>query len=263
MQPNPNYPSNQAYGQGVQQPPAGAQFADPTAAFGSPVKVRHLEGRHCVFVPVGYNPAAKGMNPTDPPRPTVTADVLVLDGGPMEFGDDLQKNLPNTQKVTVPYFASGLLIGNQEIVKALVESVGKAIVLGRVVRGTQGNRPYLLERVDPTSPVRELAAQVWSARTMGTFVNPEPVALATTPPFAQTVTPASVAAGYAYPQASPPQSYGQPSAAPSAYAAQPQPASDCPPGWDPAVWATLSPQQREQIRPTTAAAPGPNSPTGF
>lgn len=303
VQPNQyqNYPSNTAYGQPTSQPAQAqqAQFADPQAGGGSALKVRHLEGRHCIFVPTGYNPTAKGMNPTDPPRPTVTADVVVLDGGELYFGDNAANHTPMTQKVTVPFYAPGLLIGNSEIVRALVDSVGRQIVLGKVVKGTQGNRPFLLERLEANDPARELAAQVWQARSLGSFVNPTPVPLmpqgapAGQPAqYAQAMSfnaPANApqARGYAYPQGAPgqPVQYGQPSQAPAAYApAQGAPvghqpmvqqvqtpaASDVPPGWNLEAWNGLPEAQRNAIRAaqaqqygTTAPAAAMSGPTGF
>jgi hypothetical protein len=290
-QQNTNYPSNQAYGAGQPSQAQAAGFADPQAMGGSPVKVRHLEGRHVVIVPVGYNPTAKGMNPTDPPRPTITADVLVLDGGEMQFGDNLSNRTPCTLKVQTPYYATGLLIGNSEIVRALVGSVGKEIVLGRVVKGTQGNCPFLIERLDPSDPIRELAARVWTSRVQGQFVNPSPEPIMPQqqygpPPQAQ--YPPQVPQGYGYPPGTPQMPYGQPSQAPSAYVpqaapplqqvyaqaqSQPAPAAagiPCPPGWNPETWAGLPEAQRQQIAAAqaqqygqTAPAAGMAGPTGF
>lgn len=259
MQPqNTNYPNANAYGAG--QPTQA--FADPTMGAGSALKIRNLEGRTVVFVPTSYNPTAKGMNPTDPPRPTVSADCLVLDGGTLNFGDNATTGQSFTQRVAVPYYATGLLIGNSEIVRALVDHVGKGIVLGRVVRGTQGNRPWLLEKLAADDPARELAAQVWSARTLGTFINPTPTPLM--PQSAPVGQHAPAAAqSYAYPQASPPTTYGQPSAAPNAYVpSQPAGAGNaCPPGWQPAVWATLPPVQQQQVLQGMQAQQQPVGPT--
>jgi hypothetical protein len=260
-QQNTNYPSNSTYGASQPAtPPAGAQFADPAAGGGSAVKVRHLEGRTCIFVPTGYNPTAKGMNPTDPPRPAITCDVLVLDGPEMLFGDNAQTQTPYTQKVATPYYVAGMLTSNSEIVRALTPSVGREIVLGRVVRGTQGNKPFLIERLEATDPRRELAAQVWTTRTLGTFVNPTPEQLGV--PGAQPMQQQAPAQGYAYPQAgAAPQRYGQPSQAPGAYVPSQAPAADpAPNGWAQDVWNTLPSAQRDAIRQAVAAQQGTTAP---
>jgi hypothetical protein len=271
QQQNTNYPSNSAYG--ANQPTA-SQFADPATGGGSAVRIRHLEGRTCIFVPTGYNPSAQGMNPTDPPRPAITCDVLVLDGGEMFFGDNIQTHTPYTQKVATPYYVAGMLTSNSEIVRALTPSVGREIVLGRVVRGQRGNKPYLIERLEATDPRRELAAQVWTARTLGTFVNPTPEQLGV--PAGQPAQQQVPAQGYAYPQAgATPQTYGQPSQAPNVHVPQGQPALQTPPGWNPEAWASLPDAQRaailaaqqqqygSQAASSSPAATSTAGPTGF
>ena len=279
MQPNQpsNYPSNYAYGQ--QPTPGASPFVDPTAGGGSALKVRNLEGRTVVFVPKSYNPSA--TDPSGKPRPSILTDVLVVDGPELLFGDNAEQHTPPTHRVSVPYFATGVILGNSEIVKALAPNIN-AVVLGVVVRGTQGNRPFLLNRIEPDSPARQTAANVWSARTLGTFANPEPIPLAPTPaPMPQQPTPAmggygapnAVPAvqqqGYAYGQAATtggvggvgqlPATYGQPAFQ------QPQAAAyAAPPNWDPAVWQTLAPAAQQQILATLPAQPVvPAGGTGF
>lgn len=259
----PNYPAA----------PAANPFADPSlGGAGGGLKIRDLEGRTVVMIPTAYDPTAKGIPTRDNPNPTqeqITADVFVLDGGPVRYGSNLQQGTPDLYEVATPYYATGVLVSNVNIVRALKPHVGGGIVLGRIERGItkqQGNsRPWNLSPLTDTMPehvqrqqgvtpdqvardrqARQAAADLWSARTMGSFVNPQPTELRPVP------TPAI------------PQSW---TPAPQYQMSAPAPAGPAmPANWNPTVWAQLSPEQQAQIaasQPGAATVNPMNQPTGF
>lgn len=90
---------------------------------------RDHEGRLLVFRVHRYEPSAP--NNFGEHKPTVWADVTVIDG------DDKGTVYVNED------------ITHTQLVKALAPGAGGDPVLGRLVRGTQGGKPFLLN--DPTA----------------------------------------------------------------------------------------------------------------
>lgn len=291
MQPNP-YAQPQQYPQApAQQPAPGADpFANPVMG-GNGLKIRDLANRYVILVPRYYDANAKSKD-GNTTRPSVTMDVIVLDGGPLIYGDT-QDNAgrvlsPPTMRADVmPMEFLGVIASNDNIVRAVRDQLAtQSPVIGRIVRSDVGNRPWNLAKLDPFSPadsdIRTRAGQLWSAKLAGQWVSPKPVPIGGAPapaqqPYAQpnaaygAPAPAQgYAGGHAAPALYAPQQPVQPAYAAAAQPygqpqpAQPQPAPFVPAGWDPAVWATLTPEQQgaiqSQAAPASIVAPVPGGP---
>jgi hypothetical protein len=209
--------------------PNQANGADPFTDTATGVKVpkpRHLANRTVIYVPRSIDETAMYKNAS---RPSVVADLIVCDGGPVRYGDDEDKHTPATHESATPAMWRGIQIANTAIVGALRPIVGQGIRVGVIVMGTSA---FLLENLDTADPRRAAAAQLWFAIQSGSFVNPAPVELAQ-----------PGLAGGVVAQA---QSYAQPVQA----AAAPAPAGSIPPppaGWDPGAWLGLTDAQRAQF----------------
>jgi hypothetical protein len=256
----PNY---QQYG----PPPAAPtmapipQFSEPTSGGGgSPLKIRELEGRACVIYPVRLNPAVPGKSFNGKPdTDSVVINVLILDGPvPLQYGEsratDGTGGPPVYQLDALPALIEGVMTNNSEVVKsvrAVLESAPGNVIPCRVIRGTQGNRPFLLHALggalDPQAAsagqVREYMLSILTAIAGGTFVNPTPREINGGPRQPAQTSAAAPAAQY------PPQPAAQVQYPPAA----PQPVAPVPPppaGWDPGLWLSLTPEQRAQFLPT-------------
>lgn len=281
---------------------ASGDFSDPsTGGGGFAPRIRHLTNRTVIIEPLRVDETAMGpmVNGVAAPRPCAYAHVTVVDGGPIEFGNEIvsmREVKPNTHRVTAPYRITDMMISNSEIVRSIRDALGgrQGLLVGVVVEGNKGNRPFLLTKtwqdVDKNDrpeitrapsvngqpgevindPRRLAARAVWDRYKAGQLVNAMPELL-------------PVVAGGGYGAYAPSQPYGQPqqfgvpatynqpppAAAPvdPAYAAwlasqQPAaPAQGAPPapaGWDPAVWAGFTPEQRQSILARQQpASPGP------
>jgi hypothetical protein len=304
-QPIPQYPQQVAPAAAAGNLPSG-DFADPRGGGGDLMpRVRHLVGRTVIIEPVRIDENAKGLpdsagNATS--RPAAYANLTVVDGGPIEFGDEVKAGRtirPNTHRIDAPLRIMNMLISNTWLVNAIRDAMppmGNGLLLGVIEIGTQGNSPFLLTKVSETvtgqdrpdgQQRREAARQLWERIKAGQFTNPTPVLL----------TPV---AGSAYQQQ--PQMYGptpqqyqqqpqyapvnQVSAAPMPQQAPPAPAglspgfdpSQCPPGWDAGQWQAiaanpaqtmaiwqniLSQQAQQQQAPAQAQYAAPDSPPPF
>lgn len=207
----------------------------------------------------------------------------ILYGGSPEYDQDPK---PHTHLVRGPARFMGLWISNSNIVKALApnnQPLTGQMVLGRIVRSEIGQRPFNLQSVDGT-PDLNLAIDIWSRLQMGALQYTEPMALnpRAVPPagsvsYASPQAPAPqyappAAAQPAYPATAAPPAYAPPTAAPAyappaapapqpgsyeawlasqQQAAAPQPAAapaiPMPPGWTDAAWASLTPEQKQQV----------------
>ena len=243
-------------------------FSDPAPIGGVRPAIRDLEGRTVICIPraVAVVPV---MNPK-PGQPAsqtrVTTDVIVCDGGPLDFGGDptnagRQGITPHTLRVSVPFLATGLYTSHKSFVDSLESRVGRGAVLGRVERGitsAKGNSPpWNLVKIPFSDPAYALGVQVKDAYESGTFVNPEPYPIDGAPPatlaYTHAVTQPHTAQGTAIANGTP-----LAAAVTAAAASLPPPPANIPP----AVWATMTDDQRAMF--ATPAAPAvPAPPAGW
>lgn len=163
QQPPYGQPPMQTYAQPAYQPQAPApvatyappQFSDPSTGGegGAPLKIREIEGRACGIRPVKFVPATPGaMFMGAPQSDSIVIDVLVLDGAvPLQYGESRANDGTGGPAVyaldALPAEVKGVISNNSEVVKAckaILDSAPGNVIPCRVVRGTQGNRPFLL-----------------------------------------------------------------------------------------------------------------------
>lgn len=151
-------------------------FTNPRVGGGEPgPAISELDGRVVAFVVKKYDPNA--TDPAGKPKPAVTADVYVIDNGtPLQYGGNYslipsEQRLPYMQVSTPVHFANRIYSG-VNIVRALQSEVGKAPVLGVIVRSEVGNRPWNLDVLADDDPRRAFAGQFWSAMMTGQWTNP-------------------------------------------------------------------------------------------
>ena len=240
--------------------PSWDNAEDPSGFGGLFARPRHLVGRVVIYIPKRVDNNAKGMDGNAKATPNVHGDLIVVDGpSPLLFGDKLKQGgvveRPNTHSVTVPAFFANVIVGEQEVAKALARAVppmGNGLMVGVITRGTQGNNPFLLQTLEMNDPRRAFARQVYEAYANKTWTPPEFVEIAPTP-------------GSAYnAQAQPPQTPGpQPQqwSQPQGMGGQvtqwgPQPGqmpASAPPAVNPAQW--MQPQGGAPQAPAQQAAP--------
>jgi hypothetical protein len=256
----------------AQSPAAGdvmAAFADPSAIGGTRPAVRDLVGRVVVIKPTRYEERVPGVDPgTFQER--ITADVLILDGGRLEFGGNVGRGRPNLLSVDAPFLTQGMYISNTNVVGAVREQVGRGVVLGRIVQGRSNdpkrNAPYNLVMLEEGDPMRAAAAQLYTKVLNNTFVNPEPVKIGAAPVAqatpaidpeyaawkaaqAQPVTTAP-AAPVETPEQAAQRKFAEWQAAEAAKLAPTAPVEEipeAPTGWDATMWRSLQPEQRRQV----------------
>lgn len=294
-------PGPVAQPQYVQQAPAQTyappQFAEPPrmGEGGAPLKIRELEGRACGIRPTAFTPA----NPQDADdHDKITFDVLVLDGPtPLEYGASAGfRDNPAGPACyaldSLPAEIKGVVNGNWEIVKAckaILDTAPGNVIPCRIVRGTQGNRPFLLAALGgPSDPqaadadrVRGMLGAAYVAIGTGRwpdgspYVAPVPREINGGPRQKPTTqaTPAQPATAQYPPQpAYPPAPVGQvvyPPAGPTQPTYAPQPVQqapapqqftpdsreaflsgqDVPGGWNPDVWRGMSNEDRARFLP--------------
>jgi len=202
-------------------------------------------------------PDANGQLPV---QDRMTADVVYLDGPPFMYGGDPEgfggAPKDHTAQASIPHEALGMWLSQQVIIQQCERSIG-GMVLGRLTKGvsnTPGNRqPWKLD--DPTDADRQIARDYLRAKQEGRIAPPAPQPQAAPAPAPQYAAPV--------PQVDPqyaPQGYPVAVAQAQQWAAPPAPAaldtSTPPPGWDPAVWATVPADQRQMIVAASAAGPG-------
>lgn len=279
MQPGQySYPP-QGYGQPqqYQQPQMAPQFQPPApgvtpapAAVGEPnfvdprtggtlaPKARDLTGRTIIMLPLSVDESSVYQGA---PRPSARFDLVVVDGGVIEFGSDLQQGRPNTHRASTPAYFRGVVSGNSGFVQQVRENAGRnALVVGVVERGSKGNMPYLIAPTGRTldgndrpdgDARRAEAVRVWGMVQSGQLAptTPELIAPAGMPaPGSVSYAPAPQ---YAPQQPQWPAQYQQPqhaTAAPQAPVQQaPAQGYPPPPNWDPGMWGNFSPEQQLQI----------------
>lgn len=141
----------QQQGQGVV--PSTPKLGDGGGSGGqaSP-KLRHLDGRTIVVLPHRVDEDA--MDPeTKAKRPEAHFDLIVVDGGPLRYGDNVddrkpEKNRPNTHEIDTPC----IFVNASDIGGSFVSCVRDALAAGEpgragvIERGNKGFRPYLITR---------------------------------------------------------------------------------------------------------------------
>lgn len=224
------------------QPGQVPNFIDPRTGGEIGPSVEELAGRLVAFVPVSFDPNApnKYHVPTDsnssPTKPAVTADIVVLDGGQLYFGKALKASPPRpmpthvvaidaTQRdqfgaPTGPMGAEfqGRVFSGANIVMALRDSVGRGIVLGRVVQGVGkggNNPPWNIAKLEPTDPGRQLAAAYFGGRAAGTVTPYTPVELNPAPSANMPINPYGAQPQFAPPANMTPQGFMAPQPMPA------------------------------------------------
>lgn len=244
-------PQTQAY------PPAQAQFsAPPPPRTGSPIspRMQDLAGRLLLIAPskVEYqvNSQFKNRDGSAQLQDRVTADVILLDGGPIEMGGSPDKGIPHTHVGGSPSeylgkFISGALIITQ-LVPYLPENRPNAkYALGRLVRNPNPNlkpgQSLAWKLDDPTEADIQTATRFLADKALGhvQLVEPQPLA---------PMAPGPMAQAQQYQQAPQPQYAPQPQ--PPQYQPAPQPQQ---PAMDPAYAAFLANQQAQAQPPAQAA----------
>lgn len=246
-----------------------------TSGAGGLPGARHLEGRVVIIKPVRVDETTLGFDKKTP-APTVICDIIVVDGGPLIYGDQVnnagQQLRPPTHRIETPAVFRGWMDSHAYIVNPLRDMLraGQPVTVGIIERGTQGNRPYFLTethtdvdrkpRTDPSfAQRRQLAIDVYNAFQTGQWQPPAPVEL--NPPAPAPSSPPMAGAWGSQPQAS----------AQLATSFTPQPSAPAPvtfdlsrpaPGFE-AMWAQLTEVQRLQLwqaQPAGTAAAAPAGP---
>lgn len=196
----------------------------------------------------------------------LVADVIAIDGGPIMFGGDPDKGVPDTQGPIMPGTPMREFRFYQTtLISQLRGHIGQGPVIGRLLYGrTKTNLPNW-KLTDPREGDKAMALGPYQAYASGQFNAPS------APQSAPTAAPVAQAAPTAYaPQATaqaapamtpgvPPAGYPMagtvPPAPPAAPVASAPPAAPAdwtlgyapPNGFGPDQWASFSPPQREQL----------------
>lgn len=186
---------------------------------------RHLVGRTVIFEPIRIDETTTQRNDKTGEmevRPTAYYHLTIVDGGPLQYGDNQSRNPKEahglTMEVQVPARFTNVSSDRFGIVNEVRDAMarGDMASVGVVQQGTRGNYPFLVTKTGrdldgndrPDGAERfERATLVWNEIFAKTFVSPEPRSLV------------------AAPSSTPPQVQYQPTAptAPTGYAQQPTP----------------------------------------
>lgn len=261
--------------------PGQYQIMDPVTGGEPGPSVSELAGRLVVLLPyrIDENAPNAYARPGEPnTRPELTADVFVLDGGPLTFGAAPKASPPRlqpTHQVQVPAEFTQRKFGQPNIVDSCRAAIGRGVVIGIITQGVpkdpRNNPPWNLQKLADDDPRRQLVAQYLGAKSAGVApVNkpvpllpqgmPQPGQYAPQPQGYAPVMPQPMAAPvYAPPQPAQipqqapmaPQYAPAPMAAPVAYAppAPPQQAPQAlqpPPGYE-QLWPQFTPDQQQAV----------------
>lgn len=239
------------------QSPPGAivGFATPDPVGATRPAVRDFVDRVVVIRPTRIERDVPNQSDPSKKQDRVTADVLVLDGGPLQFGGNVARGKPLTMEVQTPFLVKAMYISNTNMVQAVENQVGKGVVLGRVEIGRAGdptkNPPFNLVEVPQDDPKYAAAVQVYTAVVNNQFVNPEPtrIGAAVVQPAAQLMqqTLAVAAPAPAAPIEDPGAAFARWQAE---QAAKTAPVADIPPapsGWPVETWRGLTDEQRAKV----------------
>jgi hypothetical protein len=250
---------------------------------------RHLVGRTVIFEPIKIDETTtqKDNNGNMVSRPTAHYHLTVVDGGPLQYGDnrdhDVSKQHGMTFEIDTPCRFTNVSSDRFGILNEIRDALarGDQASVGVVEQGTQGNRPFLVTKPGrsldgkdrPDGDARFAAAmEVWTKiwnkdlswnPTPRSLVappsqQPPQVAYAPTQAFAPAPQPAE--GTYAYHNPVPPHLAGAgpalPQYNPQAYAAPaPAPVQQPAPPQDPAYAAYLAAQQAAAAPPVPQSVP--------
>lgn len=237
--------------------PAAPAYAPPAQSHGAPEgftapvntavarpRIMDMAGRLVLIRPTKIE---RGVPNTIEPgkfQDRVTADVIVLDGGPLDFGGKPEKGVPHTTRVNAPYTVISMWITQQVIVLQLEREIGGA-VLGRIGRGAAtGNRQPAWRLLDPSDADRAAATAYIHAERAGQIAPQQLAAAPMAPPAPAAAAPMAPPAPMAAPVPMPPPAPPAPPAAPAVTN----------PGYDPAWWAAQTPEHQAYYAQQHAAA---------
>lgn len=199
---------------------------------------RHLIGRTVIFEPVGidenatvevFNQATRQTETVV--RPKATYHLTVVDGGPLQYGDNKSQKIDEQHGFTLETQVPARFLNCQSDRWGIVQEIRDALArgdmasVGVIVQGTKstkGSPPFLVTKVHkdldgndrPDGDQRyQAATQAWNAIFSKTFTSPEPRSLvappvATPPPVQYQPQPYQPTAPAGYAQ----QQFAQPAA---------------------------------------------------
>ncbi len=163
--------------------PGIPQLADPGQIGGTRPRIADLRNRCVIVQPLSIARGVPGVQ-AGTVQDRITANVFVIDGGPLEFGGKPEKYVPHTLVVPTPYLAEGLYISQTNMVSQLSPSLPSpqnpqgGLVVGVIMQGkaskAEHNPPWNLVTLEESDPRRGYAAQLLQAFFTGQFRNPEP-----------------------------------------------------------------------------------------
>jgi len=263
----------------------------PPGVTGPAPRIKDLDGCLVAFQATRFDANQPGYGKDAPPADRVTATIYLLETrnlAPLQIGGSEAMGRPHSHTTVGPAKFEGVWIQQTEIVKALAPGgqLAQGLMVGRIAKGTQGNRPWLLMDVTGT-PDLQKAIDIWTRLMAGAIAYTEPTPLpgfapappasvsygpqqgmaahqqlqapygaATSPlpPATQPVQDPAYAAFLAAQQAATMPQYAPPAPAPQVAPAQPGVVIPPPPaGWDAQVWYTMPASQRDQILAAMAA----------
>lgn len=170
---------------------------------------RHLIGRTVIFEPVSINEEAtaevfnQATRQTETvKRPMATYHLTVVDGGPLQYGDNKSQKIDEQHGMTLETQVPARFLNCQSDRWGIVQEIRDAMARGDMAsvgvivqgtKGTKGSPPFLVTKVHtdlegkarPDGDERFAAAtQVWNAIFSKTFTSPEPRSLVAPPPAA-------------------------------------------------------------------------------
>lgn len=165
------------------------QLEDPAAAGGKRPRIADAAGRTVMIQPLKIERGLPGLKPGET-QDRITANLTVIDGGPLQFGGKPEKHQPHTMTVSTPYTAEGVYISQVGLINALSDALPSpkkpngGVVVGVIVQGAQPKDPawtppWLIQTLDEKDPRRAAAQQVLAAMIQGHFTNPEPIDITT------------------------------------------------------------------------------------
>jgi hypothetical protein len=186
---------------GGQQPPTAAPALGQSSQGGGGPKApapRHLIGRTVIIEPIRIDETttAKDQQGNVVSRPTAYYHLTVVDGGPLQYGDnrdhDISKQHGMTMEVQTPVRFTNVQSDRWGIVQEVRDCMARndMATVGVVQQGTKGNKPFLVtkcakdldgnERPDGGERF-DRATQVWNEIFAKRFVSPEPRSLVAPP----------------------------------------------------------------------------------